>query len=65
MMLNIAKTDFWDVIRVRIPYWNEASQGQQGALLSFAYNVGAEVLWIAGFRHHHASLERQGLGRGA
>ena len=41
MMLNIAKTDFWDVIRVRIPYWNEMTQGQQGALLSFAYNVGA------------------------
>ena len=49
MMLNIAKTDFWDVIRVRIPYWNEMTQGQQGALLSFAYNVGAGFYGSPGF----------------
>jgi len=49
MMLNIAKTDFWDVIRVRIPYWNEMTQGQRGALLSFAYNVGAGFYGSPGF----------------
>ena len=25
----------------RIPYWNEMNENQQGALLSFAYNLGA------------------------
>lgn len=49
MMLNIAKTEFWDVIRVRIPYWNEMTQGQRGALLSFAYNVGAGFYGSPGF----------------
>ena len=25
----------------KIPYWNEMNENQQGALLSFAYNLGA------------------------
>ena len=25
----------------KIPYWNEMTNGQKGALLSFAYNLGA------------------------
>jgi GH24 family phage-related lysozyme (muramidase) len=49
MMLNIAKTDFWDVLRVRIPYWNEMTEGQRGALLSFGYNVGSGFYGSPGF----------------
>ena len=26
----------------KIPYWNEMNENQQGALLSFAYNLGAD-----------------------
>ncbi len=49
MMKNIAKSDFWDILRVRIPYWNEMADGQRGALLSFAYNVGANFYGSPGY----------------
>ena len=32
-----------------IPYWNEMSENQQGALLSFAYNLGAQFYGSSGF----------------
>ena len=32
-----------------IPYWNEMSENQQGALLSFAYNLGARFYGSSGF----------------
>jgi lysozyme len=33
----------------KIPYWNEMSENQQGALLSFAYNLGANFYNSSGF----------------
>jgi lysozyme len=33
----------------QIPYWNEMSENQQGALLSFAYNLGAHFYGSFGF----------------
>ncbi len=33
----------------RIPYWNEMNERQQGALLSFAYNLGANFYGSSGF----------------
>jgi lysozyme len=33
----------------KIPYWNEMSENQQGALLSFAYNLGANFYGSSGF----------------
>lgn len=33
----------------KIPYWNEMNQNQQGALLSFAYNLGANFYGSSGF----------------
>jgi lysozyme len=32
-----------------IPYWNEMNENQQGALLSFAYNLGARFYGSSGF----------------
>ena len=34
------KTEFLPVLH-KIPYWNEMNENQKGALLSFAYNLGA------------------------
>lgn len=34
------KTDYLPKLQ-NIPYWNEMNENQQGALLSFAYNLGA------------------------
>ena len=64
MMLNIAKTDFWDVIRVRIPYWNEMTQGH-GVLCCPLPTTSVLLLRITRFRHYHPSLKRQGMGRSA
>ena len=33
----------------KIPYWNEMNINQQGALLSFAYNLGADFYGSFGF----------------
>lgn len=33
----------------QIPYWNEMNENQQGALLSFAYNLGARFYGSANF----------------
>ena len=33
----------------KIPYWNEMNERQQGALLSFAYNLGADFYGASGF----------------
>lgn len=33
----------------KIPYWNEMSENQKGALLSFAYNLGANFYGSDGF----------------
>ena len=33
----------------KIPYWNEMNENQQGALLSFAYNLGANFYGSSDF----------------
>jgi len=33
----------------KIPYWNEMNENQQGALLSFAYNLGADFYGSSDF----------------
>ena len=33
----------------KIPYWNEMNENQQGALLSFSYNLGANFYGSSGF----------------
>lgn len=39
LLLNQCKNEYLDNIN-KIPYWNEMNDGQKGALLSFAYNLG-------------------------
>lgn len=56
MMEQIAEKDFWNVLKVTIPYWEEMSDGQRGALLSFSYNVGAHFFGSIGFHTVSACL---------
>jgi GH24 family phage-related lysozyme (muramidase) len=42
------KTEFLPALR-RIPYWDEMNENQRGALLSFAYNLGADFYNAKGF----------------
>lgn len=42
------KTEFLPALR-KIPYWDQMNEKQQGALLSFAYNVGSNFYGLSGF----------------
>ena len=41
MLKDVVDKDFVSVLEKSIPYWNEMSDGQKSALISFAYNLGA------------------------
>ena len=56
MMEQIAEKDFWDVLKVTIPFWEEMNDGQRGALLSFGYNLGAHFYGSPGFTTISACL---------
>jgi GH24 family phage-related lysozyme (muramidase) len=56
MMEQIAEKDFWNVLRTTIPYWEEMTDGQRGALLSFGYNLGAHFFGSPGFNTISAVL---------
>ena len=43
----------------KIPYWNEMSEKQQGALLSFAYNLGAGFYGASNFKTITAVLKNK------
>lgn len=48
LMFDIEKR-FLPVLSSNIPYWNEMNDNQRGALLSFAYNLGAHFYGSFGF----------------
>ena len=56
MMESIAEKNFWNVLKTTIPNWEEMSLGQRGALLSFAYNLGAHFYGSPGFATVSACL---------
>jgi len=43
------KNEYLSVIENKIPYWDEMNDNQHGALLSFAYNLGANFYGSSGF----------------
>lgn len=48
LLIEQCKKQFLPVL-CKIPYWSEMSDGQRGALLSFAYNLGAGFYGGANF----------------
>ena len=56
MMESIAEKNFWNVLQTTIPNWEEMSNGQRGALLSFSYNLGAHFYGSPGFATVSACL---------
>ena len=56
MMEQIAEKRFWNVLKTTIPYWEEMTDGQRGALLSFSYNLGANFFGAPGFATVSACL---------
>ena len=49
MLKECVDKDFASVLEKKIPYWSEMSDGQRSALLSFAYNLGANFYGSDGF----------------
>jgi GH24 family phage-related lysozyme (muramidase) len=49
LLLHQLKYDYLSVIERTIPYWDEMNDNQRGALLSFAYNLGANFYGSSGF----------------
>ena len=43
----------------RIPYWEDMNMNQRGALLSFAYNLGANFYGSSGFNTITRTLKNQ------
>lgn len=41
--------NYYRILEDTIPYWNEMNENQRGALLSFAYNLGAHFYGNSGF----------------
>lgn len=49
MLNNVVEKDFVSVLEKTIPYWDEMSDNQRSALISFAYNLGAHFYGASGF----------------
>lgn len=62
MLEVLAKERFWNVIKTTIPNWEEMSDGQKGALLSFSYNLGAHFYGSPGFSTISACLTDRAWG---
>lgn len=48
LLMNDIKNRFLPALQ-KIPHWSEMNENQQGALLSFAYNLGANFYGAFGF----------------
>jgi lysozyme len=48
LLLHDVKVRFIPSLQ-KIPHWNEMNENQQGALLSFAYNLGSNFYGSSGF----------------
>jgi len=56
MLEELAEKEFWNVIKTTVPFWEEMNDGRKGALLSFAYNLGAYFYGSPGFSTISACL---------
>jgi lysozyme len=58
LLINQIKKEFIPPL-TKIPYWSEMSMNQRGALLSFAYNLGANFYGSSGFTTITRTLKNQ------
>jgi GH24 family phage-related lysozyme (muramidase) len=57
MLSQIVEKDFWNVLKVAVPFWDEMSDNQRSALTSFAFNLGARFYAAPGFTTISACLK--------
>lgn len=56
MLSQIVEEDFWDVLHITVPFWDELNDNQKSALTSFAFNLGAHFFGSPGFATVSACL---------
>jgi GH24 family phage-related lysozyme (muramidase) len=62
MLSAICEKDFWNVLKVTIPFWSEMNANQQSALTSFGWNLGARFFGSPGFNTISACLSDRAWG---
>ena len=62
MLENIVKEDFWDVLKITIPYWEQMNDNQKSAITSFGFNLGAHFFGAPGFSTISACLTDKAWG---
>lgn len=62
MLSSIVEKDFWNILKVTIPYWDEMDENQKSALTSFAFNLGAHFYGSPGFTTVSACLRDHAWG---
>ena len=58
LLINQIKKEYIPPL-TKIPYWSEMNMNQRGALLSFAYNLGANFYGSSGFTTITRTLKNQ------
>lgn len=58
LLINQIKKEYIPPL-TKIPYWSEMNMNQRGALLSFAYNLGANFYGSSGFNTITKTLKNQ------
>ena len=58
LLINQIKKEYIPPL-TKIPYWSEMNMNQRGALLSFAYNLGANFYGSSGFNTITRTLKNQ------
>ncbi len=48
LLMDVAE-EYWKILASTIPFWSEMNSNQQGALLSFGYNLGPHFFCAQGF----------------
>ena len=56
MLAGMVEKDFWNVLKVTVPCWEQMNDNQKSALTSFAYNLGAHFYGSPGFNTISACL---------
>lgn len=59
LLISQLLNNYLPVIRNTVPYWKEMTANQQGALLSFAYNLGAHFMTAGNFNSIRSCLKNK------
>jgi GH24 family phage-related lysozyme (muramidase) len=59
LLIDQLTKDYYPAIANSVPYWEEMNEGQQGALLSFSYNLGRSFMLTGNFNSLRSTLKEK------